>query len=83
MLQGRCGLIQIIKGKPRGKGLKFYCLCDPRTGYVYAIILHSQTHVPYEEVWGRIVAICYAIMRGDVDEKLNSFLDQGFYVSLS
>ncbi len=37
--------------------------------------------MPYEEVWGRIVAICYALLRGDDAEGLNSFLDQGFYVS--
>ncbi len=74
--------MQIIKGKPRGKGLKYYALCDPDTGYVYAVILHSKTHQPFEEVWGRIVAICYALLRGDPENGLRSFLDQGYYISL-
>ncbi len=79
-IQGRCGLVQIIKGKPRGKGLKYYALCDPDSGYIYAAILHSKNYVEFEEVWGRIVAICYALLRGDPSNGLRSFLDQGYYV---
>ncbi len=73
--------MQLIKGKPRGKGLKFYSLYDPPSGYCMAAILHSRTYQPFEEVWGRIVATCYALLHGDSAKGLRSFLDQGYYVS--
>ncbi len=73
--------MQLIKGKPRGKGLKYYALCDPKSGFAYAAMLHSKTRVPHEESWGRILAICYALLSGDDEHGLVSYLDQGYYVS--
>ncbi len=60
--------------------MKYYALCDLATGYLYAAILHSKTYQHFEEVWGRIVAICYALLRGDTSKGLRNFLDQGYYV---
>lgn len=78
---GRTKLIQIIKGKPNSVGLKYYCVCDGQNGYLYSAMLHSSSPVPHQNVWGRIVAICYKLLAGDDAKGLKSFLDQGFWVS--
>ena len=80
LYMGRTKLVQIIKGKPTGVGLKYYCICCPITGYLYMGMLHSSTEVPHQKVWGRIVAICYKLLSGDPEKKLKSFLDQGYWV---
>lgn len=81
LFMGRSKLIQIIKNKPTGVGLKYYCICDPDSGYLYRAMLHSSTEVAHQNVWGRIVAICYNLLAADEDKQFKSYLDQGFWVS--
>lgn len=57
------------------------CVCDPESGYLYAAMLHSASPVPHQNVWGRIVAICYKLLSGDRTKGLTSYLDQGYWVS--
>ena len=69
-----------MKGKPIKSGLKYYAICCPKDGYVYALKLHSSQVEMYEEQWGRINAIVYDILSGNSLPRGYNFLDKGYFV---
>ncbi len=45
-------------------GIKVDCLCD-NTGYVYNAMVSSQDPLKYDELRGRVVAVCYALLMSE------------------
>ncbi len=71
-----------MKNKPISNGLKYYAICDPEGGFVYATMLHSKQPIPFETIWGRVNAVVVHLLRGQGVEGAYSFLDQGYCVRL-
>ncbi len=49
---------------PYPHGVKIDCLCDTN-GYVYNAMVSSSDPLKYDELRGRVVAVCYALLTSD------------------
>lgn len=67
-----------MKGKPTDTGVKYYGIADPKTGYMYSLIIHNTKAVyPYEDVMGKRFALTWALLSGLAVPGSRSFLDVG------
>ncbi len=69
-----------MKNKPISNGLKYYAICDPEGGFVYATMLHSKMPLPFEKIWSRVTAVVVDLLRGSRVDGAYCFLDQGYCV---
>lgn len=80
MLSGklRCVFTRTIKNKPTPHGIRFWCSCDPVTGYLFEIIMNDSM-----EAWTDPISKKqrYEIRRASISQKIKRAAGRGERVS--